>query len=51
MIRGRVKREIIIGYKNFDMMKPIVNPKDKDARILNVDDTAALVVLAMGIPS
>ena len=46
-----MKREIVIGYKNFDMAKPAVNPKDKEARILNVDDTAAFVVLAMGIPS
>lgn len=51
MIRGRVKREIVIGYKNFDMAKPAVNPKNKEARILNVDDTAAFVVLALGIPS
>ena len=49
MIRGRVKREIVIGYKNFDMAKPAVNPKDKESRILNVDDTAAFVVLSMGI--
>jgi hypothetical protein len=51
MIRSRVKREIVIGYKNFDMSKPAVNPKNKDARILNVDDTAVFVVLALGIPS
>lgn len=50
MIRGRVKREIVIGYKNFDMAKPIVNPKNKHARNLNVDDTAAFVVLALGMP-
>ena len=51
MIRGRTKREIVIGYKNFDMAKPAVNPKDKVARILNVDDTAAFVVLGLGMPS
>lgn len=49
MVRGRVKREIVIGYKNFDMIKPEVNPKNKGARILNVDDTAAFVVLALGM--
>lgn len=51
MLRGRDKREVVIGYKNFDMSKPAVNPKNKSARILNVDDTAAFVVLALGMPS
>ena len=50
MIRCRVKREIVIGYKNFDMEKPAVNPKDKSARILNVEDTACIVVMAKGTP-
>lgn len=50
MIRARAKREIVIGYKNFSMTKPEVNPKNKDDRVLNVDDTAALVVMALGLP-
>lgn len=48
MVRARAKQEIVIGYKNFDMVKPAVNPKNKEDRILNVDDTAAFVVLARG---
>lgn len=51
MIRARAKREIVIGYKNFNMAKPEVNPKNKDERSLNVDDTAAFVVMALGLPA
>ena len=50
MIRARAKHEIVIGYKNFNMLKPEVNPKNKDERSLNVDDTAAFVVMALGLP-
>ena len=49
MIRARAKREIVIGFKNFGMTKPVVNPKDKASRILNIEDTAAFVVLALGL--
>lgn len=51
MIRARAKREIVIGYKNFNMLKPEVNPKNKDEALLNVDDTAAFVVMALGLQS
>lgn len=49
LLRARARQEIVIGYKNFGMDKPVVNPKDKDARVLSVDLTDTLVVLSLGL--
>lgn len=49
LLRARARQEIIIGYKNFGMDKPVVNPKNKEERILSVDLTDTLVVLSLGL--
>ena len=49
LIRGRARKEIIIGYKNYGMDQPEVNPKDKSTRVLSIDMTDTFVVLSTGI--
>lgn len=49
LLRGRARQEIVIGYKNFGMDKPVVNPKNKQERVLSVDLTDTLVVLSYGL--
>ena len=49
LIRGRARKEIIIGYKNYGMDQPEVNPKDKATRVLSIDMTDTFVVLSTGI--
>ena len=49
LIRGRARSEIIIGYKNYGMDQPEVNPKDKYSVALSIDLTDTFVVLSTGI--
>ncbi|KAK9813412.1 hypothetical protein WJX73_006994 [Symbiochloris irregularis] len=49
LLRARARQEIVIGYKNFGMDKPVVNPKNKEERVLSVDLTDTLVVLSYGL--
>ena len=51
LLRARARQEIVIGYKNFGMDKPVVNPKNKEERVLSVDLTDTLVVLSYGLDS
>ena len=49
LIRGRARKEIVIGFKNYGMDQPEVNPKDKASRVLSIDLTDTFVVLSTGI--
>jgi hypothetical protein len=47
MARARSRREIVLGYKPFGM-RPLVNPKNKSARVITRADTEGFVVMAEG---
>ena len=46
IIRGRTKKEIVIGLKDKRQDQPTINPKDKVSRIHSFGNVEAFIVLA-----
>eukprot|EP00873_Tetraselmis_striata_P002629 jgi/Tetstr1/422893/TSEL_013677.t1 len=44
--RARERAEIVLGYKGYDMDRPMLNPPDKDKELLNLETTEYIVIMA-----
>eukprot|EP01025_Chloroclados_australasicus_P015910 TRINITY_DN17750_c1_g2_i1.p3 TRINITY_DN17750_c1_g2~~TRINITY_DN17750_c1_g2_i1.p3 ORF type:complete len:102 (+),score=16.94 TRINITY_DN17750_c1_g2_i1:195-500(+) len=46
LLRARMRRELIVGYKANSMDKPVLNPTDKLKRCFSREHTQAFIVIA-----